>query len=164
MILATHGVIGALLGQVVSTNPGAAFGLGFLSHFVLDALPHWDYQLASEVKNETDPLYKEFRGGAVFYRDLVKITADALIGLVLVLVAIGFLQFDPVLALAGFVGALVPDFLQFAYAKLRWRLLRWLQHFHQTVHTNWRLKERPVIGAGLQIILVVIISSLFLLY
>ena len=164
MILATHAITGALLAQVATTHPEAAFGLGFISHFALDALPHWDYQLASEVKNESDPLHKEFKTGPVFWRDLVKIGGDCLVGCLLVLGAVWWLDFDPWLAGAGLVGALVPDALQFAYAKLGWRPLKWLQAFHQAVHTSWRLTGRPLIGLGLQISLVAILfSALFLL-
>jgi hypothetical protein len=38
---ATHALVGMTLGRL-TRHPGAAFGLGLLSHTVLDVLPHYD--------------------------------------------------------------------------------------------------------------------------
>jgi hypothetical protein len=40
VLITNHVLSGALLGRV-ARGPATAFGLGALSHFVLDAIPHW---------------------------------------------------------------------------------------------------------------------------
>ena len=40
MLITNHVLSGALVGRV-ARGPASAFGLGVLSHFVLDAIPHW---------------------------------------------------------------------------------------------------------------------------
>src|SRR5574343_554606 len=53
MILTTHGIVGATAAVVVtSIDPSAGMVVlgtvvAFDSHFALDAVPHWDYQLHS---------------------------------------------------------------------------------------------------------------------
>ncbi|MFH1236669.1 MAG: hypothetical protein V1685_07130 [Parcubacteria group bacterium] len=44
MLLLVHIVAGSSIG-VLSKNGGEAFALGMLSHFIMDALPHWNYIL-----------------------------------------------------------------------------------------------------------------------
>jgi hypothetical protein len=51
MILCTHAVVGAALASFVPSHPAAAFAIGFASHFVLDAIPHWDYSIKSRSIN-----------------------------------------------------------------------------------------------------------------
>jgi len=41
MIIAVHALVGAAIGSVVDNNLAAA-GFGLVSHYVLDAIPHWD--------------------------------------------------------------------------------------------------------------------------
>ncbi len=45
MTLGTHAVAGALIGAVASQNLAFAASAAFLSHFLLDTIPHWDYAL-----------------------------------------------------------------------------------------------------------------------
>ena len=151
MVLATHLVTGGALGQVIS-NPVLAFLSGFLSHFLLDAIPHWDYHLASLQKNPSDKLDTNMVINHDFVLDLAKIFLDILIGVVLVLV------FQ--LSLWAAIGAVLPDFLQFAYFKLKWPVLRWLQAFHVWIHAEKRLDNQPVLGPFLQILLVALVFAI----
>ena len=48
MTLTTHAIFGAGLASLMPEHPVAAFIAGFASHFVLDAIPHWDYAILSE--------------------------------------------------------------------------------------------------------------------
>lgn len=40
MLVTTHVMVGTVIGAR-TRNPATAYGLGVLSHFVLDAVPHW---------------------------------------------------------------------------------------------------------------------------
>lgn len=158
MTLATHAVVGAAIGSVLPAHPVLAAALGFGSHFLLDSLPHWDYQLASAQKDPTNPLNDDLVLGKAFLADLVKIGFDLVLGFVL---AYAFFQpTDRALIwslYAGALGAVLPDFLQFVYFKIR----RWpfsaLQRLHLWIHTKHQIKYRPVLGVGLQAFLVLAI-------
>jgi hypothetical protein len=41
MLVTSHVLAGALIGRAVARNPVAAFGVGVVSHFAMDACPHW---------------------------------------------------------------------------------------------------------------------------
>lgn len=146
MILVTHGIVGGALGALVPRHPLVAFGLGFVSHFLLDALPHWDYPLRSGVKVEGSPDYHDFQIGRAFMFDLIKIASDVLAGLAAIISVFVYrdgLAAWPSLA-AGFLGGILPDALQFAYFKLRWPTLKKLQEFHMWIHA----KRRPAFVPG----------------
>lgn len=42
MLSTPHLLVGAAVGSV-SPHPIIAFGVGFLSHFIMDKVPHWDW-------------------------------------------------------------------------------------------------------------------------
>lgn len=158
MVLATHLVAGAALGQVVG-QPVLALIAGFLSHFLLDAVPHWDYRLASLQSNPSDRLDTTMTLNRDFVSDLAKIFLDLLLGLLAVLFAANLLanwHLSGAL-IWGSAGALLPDFLQFAYFRLGWPALKVLQRFHVWIHTDWRLNDRAILGPFWQILLVALI-------
>src|SRR3989344_6041507 len=133
MILATHAIAGAALAATMPDQPILAFIAGAASHFLLDAIPHWDYELRSSRKDEKNPLNNDIMIGRDFWFDLIKLGTDALVGLVLSWLffqsfftgQLGLLTFT-----AGAAGGLLPDALQFAYFKLRSPWLTALQRFH----------------------------------
>lgn len=54
MILASHIVVSGLLGTTTN-NYFLAAVFGFVSHYLLDAIPHWDYlpdEFALKIKTE----------------------------------------------------------------------------------------------------------------
>jgi hypothetical protein len=51
MVLSTHAIVGAAISSFITSQPAAAFVLGFASHFALDAIPHWDYPIKSSSVN-----------------------------------------------------------------------------------------------------------------
>ncbi len=146
MTLATHAVIGAALASTMPTHPVAGVCLAFASHFVLDALPHWDYHLRSSHEDKANPLNNDLTIGRDFYFDLIKIGFDGLLGLV-----VGYWLFHQPW---GAIAAMFPDFLQFVYFKTRLTVVGWLQRFHMWIHTDRKIKNRPVFGIALQVFLV----------
>ncbi len=131
-----------------------AFVAGFGSHFLLDAIPHWDYHLASATKDEADSLNDDMTIGRQFVADLGKIGLDLVVGLALVwwLFASGADGFQWSIWF-GAAGGVLPDLLQFVYFKFRPAPLRPLQRFHQFIHTKKRLDGRPALRIFLQIII-----------
>jgi hypothetical protein len=90
VLITNHVLSGALVGRV-ARGPASAFGLGFVSHFVLDAIPHW-----GNGKDIGDNL-----GVAV---------VDGLVGLAAMAgVYATTARADRVRVLAGMTGACLPD-------------------------------------------------------
>src|ERR1035437_2210181 len=117
MTLTAHAVVGAALASAVPTHPALAFGLGFCSHFLLDAIPHWDYHLSSLSENKNNSLDSDMKIGKSFLFDLIKIGLDFLLGFVLVFLFIGALgnfSYNSTFFF-GALGAVSRDSLPFFY-------------------------------------------------
>ncbi len=164
MILMTHAVTGALIGAVASENLAFAAGAGFLSHFLFDTIPHWDYKLGTTKEDKANPLNNDMKvGGKQFYIDLLKIALDFSIGMTIV--AILVMSKPNQVILGAFIGALcavIPDPLQFVYWKLRLRIMTPLQRFHTYMHAKTRLSNKPLIGIGSQIAIIILTGILFI--
>src|SRR5579872_4194563 len=108
MTLTTHALAGAAVATIFPAHPVAGFFAGFASHFVLDAIPHWDYKLAS-VHDGEGTRKTELIMGPDLWKDVMKVSFDALLGFVLALLLFGNGMSMAVAALAGAFGALFPD-------------------------------------------------------
>ncbi len=162
MTLTTHAVTGAAFAVLVPTHPVGAFALGFASHFLLDAIPHWDYPLASVEEDKENVLNNDIKLNRDFLHDLVKIGADAVLGLALALLAFAFFLHIPFLAvLCGAIGAMTPDALQFVYMKWRHEPLITLQRFHMWIQSGKNLQNKPVLGMLSQVALIVLVVFIF---
>ncbi|HYC83020.1 MAG TPA: hypothetical protein VEB60_00520 [Candidatus Paceibacterota bacterium] len=164
MTLATHAVIGATVASAFPVSPLFGFLAGFMSHFVLDSIPHWDYHLASSRKDEKNPLNNDLVMGRAFVSDLLKIGCDFALGFALVFAALKFGHLEDYwLSLyAGACGGVLPDFLQFAYMKLRREPLISLQRFHGWIHADLRLNDRPFVGILSQVLVIVMGMALLI--
>ncbi|MFA6094425.1 MAG: hypothetical protein WC757_00870 [Candidatus Paceibacterota bacterium] len=160
MILVTHAVVGATVASFVPAHPVEGFVLGFLSHFILDSIPHWDYNIKSGF---IDPdRNSRFSFSKDIIVDAMKIIADILAGFVLAYILFHN-QFSGVAVYAGVMGALMPDILQFVQAKIPWKPLVQLRRFHAWIQSDKRFKYRPLVGAGMQVVLIIVVSATILL-
>ena len=159
MILTTHAIAGAAIAQFFPAHPVLAFGAGFVSHFLLDTIPHWDYTLRSSKKDEQNPLSVDMEVGKDFFVDLVKIGFDIMLGVFASAFILGFVFGVPITTAAwlGMFGGMLPDFLQFAYMKWRREPLLSLQKFHHWIHSEKKLKQYPFSGILLQTLLVAVV-------
>lgn len=154
MTLATHAVIGAIIASKFPEHPVLGFGLAFASHFVLDAIPHWDYRLSTLQENEDD-LMKNRMPISVsrkFMGDLLKTGIDCILGIMAALLL--FWDKNPVVVLAGAVGGVLPDALQFIYFHIQKEPLVALQRFHMLLHTRNKMKSARILSIISQVILV----------
>lgn len=151
MVLATHAVAGAALASVMPSYPVAGFMVGFMSHFVLDSIPHWDYKILS---NSIDPKStdRKLSFNKNMALDMLRIGSDGLLGLVLAYLFF-FDSASPWVFIAGAIGAMLPDPLQFVYTRFPKGPIVYLQRFHEWIHATKHLKGRPVVGIATQIIL-----------
>ena len=157
MTLTTHALVGAAAASLFPQEPALAFAAGFASHFVIDAIPHWDYALLSIEKVEGQPLKTDMRFGKSFMLDITRTGSDAIFGL-----AASFFLFSALLPhvstfiiVVGVVAGQLPDFLSLVYFKTRLPFLTPLQSFHNWIQEGKEFRTHPVWGILLQGILVV---------
>ena len=154
MTLTTHAIVGATLATLIPNHPILGFAVGFGSHFVLDAIPHWDYALSSMEKDEKNPMNDDMTINKYFWKDLLKIGADGVLGLMLSFILLsGIFHQSIFVVFLGAIGAMTPDALQFFYFKWRHEPLVSLQKFHRWVHSKKDLDDKPVIGILSQIVI-----------
>ena len=162
MTLTTHAVIGATIAASMPNYPVLGFILAFASHFILDAIPHWDYALSSQKTNGSNRMNDDMCINKTFFVDLTKIGFDALLGILLVLVFFALLSPHLVwIPFVGVAGAMLPDALQFIYWKWRHQPLISLQQFHLWIHARTDFNDKPIIGILIQIVTIVIIVIVF---
>lgn len=164
MILVTHGIIGGAIGKFLPQHPLLAFCAGFVSHFFADAIPHWHYKLLSFKKDPEDPMHNDMLLNKWFIVDLFNIGIDLLAGIV-----ISVLIFHPTVSLdmpmfsliAGCIGAILPDALEFAYWKMpEVKPLMLLTEFHMWVHSKIDIDARYLLGIGSQTLLAIAVIAL----
>jgi hypothetical protein len=138
MTLTTHAIVGAAVAQFFPGHPVAAFVAGFLSHLCLDSLPHRDYDLVSLKKDNRNRLKDGFIYNKLFAFDLAKILLDFAIGLALVYAVYLYLAGPTIwiYTLAGVIGGVLPDALQFVYFNFRREPLTSLQKFHTKIQNE----------------------------
>ena len=160
MILATHAIAGVAAAEFFPSNPIVAFIAAFLGHFVLDAIPHWNYTIKSHEENPDDPLNGKVRFGKDLIVDLFKIFIDLSSG-----IALAFLFFskgtyqNETIVLLGAFGGMLPDALQFAYWIFKIEPLKSLQKFHVWVHHKTERRLSAIWGIPFQIVIVVTIIA-----
>ncbi len=160
MILTTHAIAGAAVAQFFPNRPVAGFLAGFVSHFLLDAIPHWDYKLLS---------LKEYQSGAenrknsipiltkAFGYDMIRVGLDFCLGAILALII--FTKADAATAaiwptLAGALGATIPDPLTLLGWIIKKDGKNLLYRFHAGVHCqSVILDDRPFLGLLYQAVL-----------
>jgi len=148
MILTPHAVFGAALASALHLSPAYALAAGFVSHLLLDTIPHWDYHLKSGSRDPLNPLNNDISASNPNFRqDLMKIAFDACLGVGLSLFFLSLGVGVPILSvLAGAIGGILPDALQFVYMKIRREPFTSLQHLHTVIMHSTKEIENPTKG------------------
>ena len=157
MTLGTHAVVGAAVATAFPTHPVVAFAAGFVSHFILDSIPHWDYHLRSIRSTPGDPLHDDMEVMSTdFIVDISKILFDLFLGLAIALYAFSVIgHVSVIIVLLGAIGAVTPDTFHFIYFKTKWRGLTGIQRFHIGIQDKIKVTN-PLLGITLQAIVVAI--------
>lgn len=97
-----HALIGASIATQIP-NPWIAIPLSFLSHFLIDKIPHWDPMTNKATKTKKQ-IY-------------IETALDIIIGYILVaMIFLGWFQVaDPILVFISAFAAQLPDFLEAPY-------------------------------------------------
>ncbi len=124
MTLTTHATIGAVIGHAVG-NPLWAFIFGFISHFIVDMIPHGDTGLSDNFR-----IHKRKRKRAVAY-----VVIDAIVALFFVLIIANTRDIESVRTFSwGIVGGVLPDLIVGLFEVTKAPFLRWFIRFHFFFH------------------------------
>ena len=163
MTLGTHAVVGAGLATLVPRHPIAAFLIGFFSHFILDAIPHWDYKILSIKNDEHNKLNTDMVMGRRFIIDLFRISLDISLGLFVAYLLFKTPAYSTPFLFIGAFGAMLPDALQFVYFKYKKEPLKSLQRFHLFIHAEGKI-HNAFKGILFQVGIVLIVAVLVGVY
>ncbi len=148
MFITTHALLGALIGEQVASHPALAFGLGLISHFLADIIPHGDSNL-----------YKGYVSGSKVKRAVAYVTVDALVAMLFVLGLFntGFNEHRLAISL-GILGSVLPDLLVAVYQLFHVERLRWFNKFHFFFHNLITSKKGDIpLGWGIVMQLIVLV-------
>lgn len=152
MVLTTHAIAGAAVASLNPSRPVSGFFAGFVFHFILDAIPHWEYRIRSGF---VDPkIGSRFSIDRDFLVDILRIGSDFTLGVVLSFTLFYSAEFA-LAVLAGILGGITPDALQFVYGRIKKGPIIYLQKFHEWIHSPYlKLRSRPLLGIILQIAII----------
>ena len=154
MILTIHAVAGAAVANQFQ-NKLIAWVLAFLSHFLLDAIPHKDYDLSNAKLGLRDKKFWMF---------ILKAMIDLLIGFILIIIFTKEMSNLKHNLIGGFI-ALIPDGLTLLYFiikpnnKILKILSAILEKFYYNFHKSlgW-LENTPLFWGILSQVIILIIS------
>jgi len=143
MTLTAHTAVGIFIGKYAS-NPFLAFLFGFLSHFILDAIPHIDEGI--------------FIQKYLYYAAFI----DIFLSIIFIFCFFRFTRSTHSLKIGwAILGSALPDILTFFYYGLNLKFLKGFYNLHQIIHCPEKINN-PIFLAVIQIIfLVCLIFILF---
>jgi hypothetical protein len=153
LTLTTHGIVGGAIVSLLPTSPVVGLCLAFASHYLLDGIPHLDYQIRSASLNPTSATPIKY--DTALLADAITISADAALGVALALLLFAT-RGSIALVACGALAAILPDVLQFAYTRFPHEPLRSLQTVHRWAHASKGIKQ-PILGVLSQVIFLVVI-------
>ena len=158
MYLTAHALAGALIGETTG-NIFISFILGFISHFILDAIPHqetgsgegfFDGLFGREKFSKSSKIF-----GLILFLDLTVLSLSAYF-----LYSLGaFNNLTP--AIAGALGGIMPDFLNGLYFTTKNKCLGYFSNLHHQIHfKHEKIKVSNIAGIASQVIIVILAISL----
>jgi hypothetical protein len=151
MFLATHADAGAIIGRA-APDPVTAFLGGFLSHFLMDMVPHGDANL-----------YESYQSKQKVKTALAYVTLDAVLTVYLILGIRETHRFDDGMNVsAGIVGGLLPDLVIGFYNLFKPKWLDWFHDLHFFFHNYVVDRKRDIAfasGVVMQIAILFVLNT-----
>lgn len=146
MTLSAHISVACAVG-LATNNPVAGFFAGFLSHHIIDGIPHSDAgSLGANVQN----IFKN--------KSLKYVIADIILALIVFIVIWTKLNFSPIIFWAA-VGGAFPDLLDNSpFWSMYTRSVfptNYYHKLHETIHFTIKSKKYFWVGIATQIVLIV---------
>ena len=158
MTLTTHIAIAAALAKpLLKTHPVLAFCIALASHYLSDAIPHWDYSISSLGDEENlEKREWKFRGNT-FWRDFSHFAFDGFLGAGILFLIVRPTSWHDFLLWSGvIIGGCLPDFLQGVYYTRKAEFLKPHSRFHNWIHSKIKLGPYPLIGIPFQLVILFI--------
>ena len=149
MLATVHALTGFAIGASLNNVP-ISFAVGFASHFILDAIPHYDTPVKSTKPNIISPV------------QIWVILFDQLIMLGMTFFIVPYLWPALLSSLIGALGAIAPDIIssmRLFFPELNIGLYRRFNQWHFDIQPR---DTAPLIGSLTQLV-VVIISVLYII-
>jgi hypothetical protein len=129
MFISTHALLGIVISQHVDNVP-AAFGLGVISHYLLDMIPHGDEKIGQWMKK------RPLRGF------LIALVAEVtLISVFIITVYIKKALPRPGVVMAGLLGGTLPDLIWYSYDFYRGFILKHFPKSKKIIQDVFRLES-----------------------
>ncbi len=165
MTLTTHMVVAtAVTKPLARLNPVIGFCAAVASHYLSDAIPHWDYQIhAMKDKGDGEKQHWNASKAQTFRKEVIRdvhnFAIDGLLGATVTLALIRPASAGQWWwAAAAIIGGALPDFLQGLYLS-GFSLLKPLQRIHDRMHTKIKLGAYPAIGIPFQLVIALVAAS-----
>lgn len=157
MTLTTHSIIAAAVTKPIShLHPLITLAVAIATHYLSDAIPHWDYPLKSIEHTEDKENRHWGTNRKAIIKDISSMTFDGLLGAAIVIIVVRPVTREQWFwVFAAVVGGCLPDFLQGLYM-FKISFLRAHQRLHDFFHTNIRLGPYPLIGIPFQTVITAI--------
>ncbi len=142
-------MVGAGIAATMPAHPLLGLSAAFASHFLVDAIPHYDYKIRSASINPKIGAAMKFDRALLL--DFFSIGWDLAFGMILSVLLFATPATWILVAIGAFAGAL-PDALQFVYTRFQHEPLVSLQRFHKWMHTSHHMREHSVFGVISQVV------------
>lgn len=163
MILTPHALVGAALANSFPSHPALGLTFAFLSHYLLDIIPHAEYSLKGFIDEEKEKVNSIFKNFKSVFKPLSIIGLDFIFGLS---VSIFFFVKDKnslYLTIFGVLLAVLPDFLQLVYLKSKNKFWTAVQNIHEFFHGENKYRHELFRGTLTQLITIAIFLGIYFL-
>ena len=142
MFITPHTAV-AIYFSARTSNPFLAFGAGFLSHFLLDMIPHGDEKIGHHLELEPER-----------WRYMIKFSVIDLALTAILLVFFYWTQplIDRSILIMALLGAWLPDILWIAARTWHWRILNKFWHWHSRIHDLFKTELSIPVGLSIQVV------------
>ena len=163
MILTSHALVGASLTNLFPNTPVIGFEIAFASHYIIDMIPHTDYDISDFIQHE-EKTVKSILKNAAATLHLLFIVADFVVGILLCVLFFVRDEKSLILTLAGIAGGVMPDFLQFLYFKYKRQPWIFIQKIHDKFHFTKELENQKFWGIFFQFALPIFLLTIYFLF
>ncbi len=163
MTLTPHAIVGAAIANLIPNEPVLCFALAFTSHYVLDLVPHKDYDINSFMNKETTTVISIFKSTDAAFKFLL-IIFEAILAIFLCFLLFVRDERSAIATLLGIVGAWLPDFFQLIYYKFKKQPFIFFQKLHDKVSHDIKNKKYFLLGILTQILVPVCVLFIYFLY
>lgn len=166
IITATAVAIPLTVAPITPASAVAIFLVAFCSHYILDLIPHWDYKLVS-IKTCHGGEKNGYIEKTKIQTDLIKITFDVLLGVLVsfILISLSSLSsVDKLIALSVIIPAsILPDLIEVINIFFKKQPVALLHKIHLFFHRKNIFIGKPFKGAPLQIAILLLIVAISLI-